>query len=162
MEEEGARRNKYGGRQAGGGFLAGLNEDDEEEEDDSDAESDREHDRRQQQPVPKANAVADQQAHIAHRSVMEGRAGPRDQGTATQNARVVNAAGAGTYGGASKHRKTRNAPRTFELDMDGATLLGRRQRHGGNINAANVPSPLGMQNLRMDDVALPAGSPMRL
>ncbi|KAF8974413.1 kinase-like domain-containing protein [Flammula alnicola] len=170
MEEEGARRRKYNGRGGAGarGFLSGLNEDDEEEEEDeydSGAESDREHDRRQQQFIQPT--VDDQQLKQVHHSVSEGRAGPRDRG----RGRIVTAAGAGT-GGASAPSKTRARAghKGFELDMDHATLLGRRQQHAGKraVGTIGVSSPLKMEGLRVDDLpprereGLPAGNPMRL
>jgi serine/threonine protein kinase len=78
-----------------------------------------------------------------------GRAGPRDRG-----------------------RNTAGTPRAkgFELDMDGATLLGRRHRGAGNKAGAGgvgIRSPLagnamGMDNLHISDDNLPPGSPMQI
>jgi serine/threonine protein kinase len=70
----------------------------------------------------------------------DGQAGPRDQGST----RVKKSAG--TKG--------------FELDLDGATLLGRRHRRGGNVS-----SPLAGKHTTQDAPLrndLPPGSPMRL
>ncbi|KAJ7904348.1 kinase-like domain-containing protein [Mycena olivaceomarginata] len=79
-----------------------------------------------------------------------GRAGPRDQG---RNAGTPRAAGA----------------KGFELDMDGATLLGRRHRGGNKAGGAGVGmrSPLagnamGMDRLHISDDNLPPGSPMQV
>ncbi|KAJ7499076.1 kinase-like domain-containing protein [Mycena latifolia] len=78
-----------------------------------------------------------------------GRAGPRDRG---RNPATPRAAG----------------PKGFELDMDGATLLGRRHR-GGKAGGAGVGlrSPLagnamGMEGLHIDGDDLPPGSPMQV
>ncbi|KAF7352934.1 Protein kinase domain-containing protein [Mycena venus] len=79
-----------------------------------------------------------------------GRAGPRDRGRNTGTPRS-----AGTKG--------------FELDMDGATLLGRRHRGGNKAGGAGVGmrSPLagnamGMEGLQISDDNLPPGSPMQI
>ncbi|KAF8165166.1 kinase-like domain-containing protein [Crassisporium funariophilum] len=142
MEEEGARRRKYNGRGGAGarGFLSGLNEDDEEEEEDQDAdgsESEGEDEAPQNHQNPQQPPT-----DYPHRSVMDGRAGQRDQGK----------------GGRTGHKG-------FELDMDNATLLGRR--HGNKRSPlAGKPlvaggSPLKLEGLRVGDPPLDAGSPMR-
>jgi hypothetical protein len=148
MEEEGARR-----KRGGGGFLHNLNEEDEEEEDTDTitrkygAEVARAVDERrnQQQQQPQQPQQPQQQQYSgaggADRRAAEaqlyqgGRAGPRDQGTTKKRA-----------GGA------------FDLDINNATLLGRRHKR------AVEPSPLGrfvpqQQNGGMLDVP---GSPMRI
>jgi len=111
MEEEGRRR---GGRRGAGatGFLAGLNEDDEDEGDEDN--------------VPIAAHDRDQLAQ-QDRSFMEGRAGMKDQG----KAKAPLAAGYPTpltavHANTPKEHK-RGGRRAFELQMDNATLLGRRQ-----------------------------------
>ncbi|KAF9557253.1 Pkinase-domain-containing protein [Agrocybe pediades] len=153
MEEEGARRRKYNGRGGAGtrGFLTNLNEDDEEEEDAYGSETDddeREQRQRQRQEQPHPS---DQQAHHAHNSVMDGRAGPRDQGGRRNGATA-----------SRSHAAGRARAKGFELDMDNATLLGRRNNGKRGIGS----SPLKMEGLRMDDgpprQELPAGSPMQM
>jgi hypothetical protein len=124
MEEEGRRR---GGRRGAGamGFLAGLNEDDEDEGDED---------------MPVEGDHRDQQAQQP-RSFKEGRAGPRDQG----KAKIALAAG---YPGPvlavnapkDRERHKRGGRRTFDLQMDNATLLGRRQ------NAQRVTPGVGDVN----------------
>lgn len=152
-EEEGARRRRGG---AANGFLQNLNEEDEDEEDTETitrkygAEVGRAvEDRRQQQASQPAQPVqqpAQQQQYSgaggADKTMAEsqlyhgGRAGPRDQGTA----------------------KRRNGG-GFDLDMNNATLLGRRHKR------TVEPSPLGRfvqhedQNAGVLDVP---GSPMRV
>ncbi|QRV73085.1 Serine/threonine-protein kinase [Ceratobasidium sp. AG-Ba] len=149
-EEEGARRKRGGGA---GGFLHNLNEEDEDEEDTDQitrkygAEVGRAVDERRQQNQPAQQQQQPQQqqqqysgAGGADRRMAEsqlyqgGRAGPRDQGNAKRRG-----------GGA------------FDLDMNNATLLGRR--HKRQIE----PSPLGrfvpQQNGDVLDVP---GSPMRI
>ncbi|KAF8631265.1 hypothetical protein AX15_002592 [Amanita polypyramis BW_CC] len=64
------------------------------------------------------------------------------------------------------HDKSRNIkvdrkripPRSFELDLDGATLLGRRHRRSAGVNASDPwtskqsnSSPLRLETLRVDD-----------
>ena len=164
MEEEGARRRRYNGRGGAGerGFLNRLNEEDEdedelEENEDDDSEQEAQNDRHRMHHQPYQNlSVGDQQAHLAHRSVMDGRAGPRDQGQ--RQGRIIAAAGAGTGGaGGGTTSMPMGKPRTkgrskghspFELDMHNATLLGRRHGKG----SVGISSPLTrMEGLRMDD-----------
>lgn len=163
MEEEGARRRKYNGRGGAGarGFLTGLNEDDEDDdqvaEDDSDAESDEEHHRQGGAPTGHTNRTAAGQQRQPHTSIMEGRAGQRDLG----HGRVVGATGTGnTANTKSTRSRGKVGHKAFELDMDNATLLGRR-RFGG---AQTASSPLRMERFRGDVPAthLPPGSPMRI
>ncbi|CAA7259533.1 unnamed protein product [Cyclocybe aegerita] len=137
MEEEGARRRKYNGRGGAGarGFLSGLNEDEEDLDDESDSEHEDDY-RRAAREV----AMAPVQDHQVHRSVLDGRAGPRDQG----KGRIIQATGAGTNTEAVKPRAGRGRRQAFELDLDNATLLGRRHKRA-------VGSPLKMEGLRMDD-----------
>jgi serine/threonine protein kinase len=177
MEEEGARRRFHGRGHAGArGYLAGLNEDDEEDYDgDSDSEGEGEKQQAKQpvqqqqpsqpqpQPAVVPSPVVDQQQHIAHRSLMEGRAGPRDQG----RGRIITAAGVGTSAAGTRTRekqRTRGARQPFELDIHNATLLGRRQ---GNLRG----SPLKLEGMRGNEIPaeghLPQGpynpgSPMHL
>ena len=113
MEEEGRRR---GGRRGAGavGFLAGLNEDDEYEDHEDDV------------PIGAhdPNRPAQQ-----HRSLMDGRAGQKDQG----KEKVTLATGYPVSGPAvnpntPRGREPKRGGRgAFELQMDNATLLGRRQ-----------------------------------
>jgi serine/threonine-protein kinase RCK2 len=159
MEEEGARRRAYNGRGGAGprGHLAGLNEDDEDEEDDKEVE-----DTRRKHGDAAGRAVQESGRQVrsvttsgtaVKRGLAEdkglwdgGRAGQRDRG-ARRNA---GAAAAGTGG---RHRG-------FELDMDGATLLGRRHKKG-----IMEPSPLAGKPIGPGDNPehyLPPGSPMRV
>jgi len=104
MEEEGRRR---GGRRGAGttGFLAGLNEDEEGDED----------------IVP---IVVDDHDQLVQqdRSFMEGRASTKDQGKSK-----VAASFPAVHANTPKEREKRGRRRAFELQMDNATLLGRRQ-----------------------------------
>lgn len=101
MEEEGARRRAYKGRDGAGqaGFLAGLNEDDEDE---SDGE------------VTAPQAPPQQQ--YTSREAYDGRAGQRDA--------------------------PRRRNKQFELSIDGATLLGRRQKRDSQGRIPIDLSPL--------------------
>ncbi|KAF8592378.1 Pkinase-domain-containing protein [Ramaria rubella] len=156
MEEEGARRRAYNGPGGAGirGFLHGLNEADENVEDiDGVAEVRAKHgaeagrvleaeQRRargkeppqgQQQQYQYEREGADRQVA---RALYDGRAGTRDQPL-----RSKRGVGTGNTTG-------------FDLDLDGATLLGRRHRRGVSAE----PSPL-----RQPVSAIPRGalSPMR-
>jgi hypothetical protein len=166
MEEEGARRRAYNGRGGAGarGFLGGLNEDDEDEEDDQEVENAR---RKHGDAVGRAVQEGGKQTRygatsdsvtgagrmgMAKKGIAEekamwesGRAGQRDRGVR----RNVGAAASGTGG-----------RRGFELDLDGATLLGRRHKRGGL-----EPSPLAGKPIGPDDSMadrLPPGSPMHI
>lgn len=154
MEEEGARRRKYNGRGGAGtrGFLTNLNEDDEEEDDDDDS------DETVDEEV-NASRQPQQPNQQGHNSIMEGRAGPRDQGRNP----VVAGAGANVPIAATRTAATQSRSRghkAFELDIDNATLLGRRQ-HGKRSPAVGISSPLRMEGLRVGDVP-PEGTPMHI
>jgi len=147
MEEEGARR-----KRGGGNFLHNLNEEDEDEEDTETitrkygAEVGRAVDERRNQqqqetqppPQPQQQQYsggggADRNAAQSH-LYQGGRAGPRDQGTTKKRA----------AGG-------------FDLDINNATLLGRRHKR------TVEPSPLGRfaQGTGGSVLDVP-GSPMRI
>lgn len=144
MEEEGNRRGRGAGADGGGArrWLGGLNEDD-EDEDDEDADADAEQDRHRirNQAVAK-RSVAGREGDSGH----HGRAGQMDR---SERGQRRTAASASTTGGGH---------RGFELDLDGATLLGRR--HGGKKMGAVGSSPLaaGVAN----PVSQRMGSPMRI
>lgn len=151
-EEEGARRRRGG---AANGFLHNLNEEDEDEEDTETitrkygAEVGRAVDeRRNQQASEAAQQPAKQQQQQQYSGsggadkrqaeselYQGGRAGPRDQGTT----------------------KRRNGG-GFDLDMNNATLLGRRHKR------TVEPSPLGrfVQHQDQGGVLDVPGSPMRI
>lgn len=154
MEEEGARRRAYNGPGGAGarGFLHGLNESDEDVDGVADvkakhgveagrvleAEQSRargkEHPEQSHQHI---NRGADK--HMTQRTLYDGRAGTRDQPLRKRGAGAGNSSG-------------------FDLDLNGATLLGRRHRR-----AAADPSPL-RQPVSTDRPPVPvvnAPSPMR-
>jgi len=115
-----------------------LNEDDEDEEEGyADADVERGRHGTGNQTVAKRN--------VAGKEWDDGRAGYRDRGEKGQR-RV--AASASTAGAGTRHRG-------FELDMDNATLLGRR--HGSKKTGAS-PLAAGAVN----PVAQGIGSPMRV
>lgn len=121
MEEEGARRRKYNGRGAGG-FLANLNEDEEDEEMHANGDGE------------VGNALGSRQRGAAE--IKEGRAGPRDQGFSTGVA------------GTGRKARGRGAPKEFELDLQGATLLGRRNKKG----MPGMKSPLSGQPIQAESI----------
>lgn len=142
MEEEGARRRAYNGRGGAGarGFLHGLNEDDEDGDGDDESLLNEARHRRGQANVgvpagtkvlaarnvdlSSAPAVVNL---VPEKNLWDGRAGPRDRGRRT------------------------GGPKGFELDMDNATLLGRRNKR----TDTRVVNALA-QNI------IPPGSPMRI
>lgn len=139
MEEEGARRRAYNGRGGAGarGFLHGLNEDDEEgDADDESLLNEARHRRGQANGGAPADTkvVAARKADVPAvvnvvpaKNLWDGRAGPRDRG------------------------RRAGDPRGFELDIDNATLLGRRNKK----TAIDVANPIAQK-------MIPPGSPMRV
>lgn len=160
MEEEGARRRAIKGG-ANRGFLGGLNEEDEDtamaDDEHTLAEARHRHgededDRRsriaQQYQAPQGTgakvaakrAVQGGGTHVKQNTpIYDGRAGQRDRGI----------------------RKAGTVP--FELDLQGATLLGRRHKRGAGINLAGSPLALGGA-FGQEAQQLPEnpGSPMRV
>ncbi|KAF9535108.1 kinase-like domain-containing protein [Crepidotus variabilis] len=172
MEEEGARRRKYQGRGAGGrGFLSGLNEDDEEGEydgdSDSDGEADDEDNHKPPAPLPQPQQKMPQQPPQPTGSLLEGRAGPRDQGRGGGGrGRVVQAAGVGaavpgSAAARAKEKRTRGGRQGFELDIHNATLLGRRNK-GNNMGSPLKMEMAGIENTLAPQPVYSAGSPMHL
>ncbi|KAI0952025.1 hypothetical protein AcV7_007954 [Taiwanofungus camphoratus] len=156
MEEEGARRRAARGG-ANRGFLQNLNESDEDEgeEEEGEGEEDGYGDeetvvvqrRAQQQQQPNAQAQPGGGAGAraaAQRAVQDydGRAGQRDRG-----------------------RRKGNVP--FELDIDGATLLGRRHKRGavgapGAMLVAGVDAGSPLARVMQRQLVDVPGSPMRV
>lgn len=144
MEEEGARRRAYNGRGGAGerGFLTGLNEADEDEDEEEVEETRRKHGDAAGRAVAQANVgttAAGSAATVQKKQHYEsGRAGQRDRG--------------------SKRGPAATGSRGFELDMDAATLLGRRHKR------STEPSPLAGKPMtrQQSDDRLPPGSPMRI
>ncbi|KAG1791346.1 kinase-like domain-containing protein [Suillus plorans] len=154
MEEEGARRRAYNGRGGAGirGYLHGLNENEEDNVDDKvlvhDARN-RRGELEMRTPIPLtlsglpgagAKTVAKRNViggpNQADRSLLDGRAGPRDRG------------------------RRQPGGQGFQLDMDNATLLGRRNRKMTGPGIAES-SPLS-HAVHIDDYSFPPGSPMRV
>lgn len=149
-EEEGARRRAYNGPGGAGvrGFLHGLNEDDEEEnESDKIVENARRRqDADRQAAVPNTSSAAYRTGARSnvrsnqpqHERLDEGRAGPRDR----------------VHGG----------QKGFELDMNGATLLGRRHRKPGHAAAGGIvnSSPLSRHLEKGFDTVDAPQSPMHI
>lgn len=125
MEEEGARRRVYDGPRGAGarGFLHELNEDDEEEE--AMYERSVVDDAKKRQDLYRLQQQALAAAVPHGTGAYDGRAGTRDLGGAPQQ-----------RGRQAVSVKTKRAHGGFELDLNGATLLGRRHRR------AAEPSPL--------------------
>ncbi|KAF9222072.1 Pkinase-domain-containing protein [Gyrodon lividus] len=159
MEEEGARRRAYHGRGGAGprGYLPGLNEGDEDSEADDEGVLNEARHRRGQangeavEPVGVgAKAVAARNLAgspgapnaVPERILWDGRAGPRDRGR-----RV----------GGSKG---------FELDIDNATLLGRRNKKAAEHAMVTGVGPLAQNTIPPSrtevDATLPPGSPMHI
>lgn len=165
MEEEGARRRAAKGG-ANRGFLGGLNEEEEDSSMEEDqhvvAEARQRHGEDPDDRKSRTTAAAAAQPQVpqgagsklaakralhgggtAHvkpsTQVYDGRAGQRDRGG----------------------RKTGAVP--FELDMDGATLLGRRHKRGGGVGQpAMGNSPLAQGAFGQEPLPENPGSPMRI
>jgi len=167
MEEEGARRRAYNGRGGAGrrGLLGGLNEDDEDEEDDKEVEDAR---RKHGDVVGRAVEDGGRQVRSAGAAAVGYAAGEGQKAVADRSP----AGGKGLWEGGRAGQRDRGGRRNvgspksgaglrgFELDLDGATLLGRRHKKGGLD-----PSPLaGKPIWPYDDSEnyLPPGSPMRV
>ncbi|KAH7887888.1 kinase-like domain-containing protein [Phlebopus sp. FC_14] len=153
MEEEGARRRAYNGRGGAGarGFLDGLNEDDEDDGADYEGVINESGHERGDVKAVGAGARATVARNIGNgpavinvvpeRGPWDGRAGQRDRGR-------------------------RVGGRGFELDLDNATLLGRRHKKVAASGIMAEPSPLAQSVLpssRVEvDPPLPPGSPMHM
>jgi len=153
MEEEGARRRIHGAGGAGPErFLQDFNEEDEDEELDDD-EVVREARRRQQAADDARRGRADKDANAGAR--VKSRSNPRGEDLLQHEGRA---------GPRDRHVQRDRAPgnaRGFELDMDAATLLGRRHRKVGY--APVEPSALARHAFAADDQPYEApGSPMRI
>lgn len=155
MEEEGARRRAAKGG-ANRGFLGGLNEEDEDEyyEDEHVVAEARQRHGEPSAPVRDRVPPAGAGAKEAAKRALQG-------GTHAKQAGPLYDGRAGTRDRARKG----NSPSAFELDLDNATLLGRRHKRGADGGAvrglALGGSPLMPTN---EKNALPAnpGSPMRV
>ena len=96
-------------------------------------------------------------------------AGPQKTGGRNVQASAKRQAPVGTGASASTTTK-RATKKTFQLDLDNATLLERRNRRGAGGVGVSSPlsgrsngSPLRMEGLRVnDDDVLPSASPMRV
>lgn len=120
MEEEGARRRKYKGRGAGArGFLSNLNEDDEDGEVDSSEGGEETSDSTTGPPQRSLAGVKDNHS--------------KEQGSSPKST------------GTGRRSRGRGGPKEFELDMQAATLLGRRHKKG-----VGVKSPLSGQPIQLE------------
>ncbi|KAI0347047.1 Pkinase-domain-containing protein [Trametopsis cervina] len=151
MEEEGARRRAAKGG-ANRGFLGGLNEEDEDSSFDED-----------EYVVEEAK-----QRHAADGRI-DGRAGRTQQSQAPAGTGAKVAAKRALQGGTAPrvHGQKAAAPRKagsvpFDLDMDNATLLGRRHKRGVVSHGFNG-SPLAQQTQPgREQLPENPGSPMRI
>ena len=148
MEEEGARRRAYNGPGGAGvrGFLQGLNEDDEDDLQNNEViENAR---RRQEDTQRHAAAAASNAAYRTGGRTHAQTTNPRDHAERLNEGR------------AGPRDRVPGGQRGFELDMNAATLLGRRHRKLGEVAAggAMTSSPLARQGNK-DTVDAPQ-SPM--
>ncbi|KAJ3575165.1 hypothetical protein NP233_g1269 [Leucocoprinus birnbaumii] len=126
MEEEGARRRKYNGRAAGArGFLSNLNEDEEEE------------------PYSSEDGEESGKQGTDTAQRMSATANPQDTSSTS-----------GSASGSGRRARGRG-PKEFELDLQGATLLGRRHKKG----IVGAKSPLSAQPIQADTAPHPDLSP---
>jgi len=120
MEEEGARRRKYNGRGGGAhGFLSNLNEDDEDVE---------------TYGSEGGEGASDSARGLPQRSAV----GVKDNRSGKEQGSSPKAAGTG------RKARGKGRPKEFELDLQGATLLGRRHNRGG-VGAKSPLSGLPIQ-----------------
>ncbi|EHS64005.1 uncharacterized protein PGTG_21935 [Puccinia graminis f. sp. tritici CRL 75-36-700-3] len=140
MEEEGARRARFGGA-GNAGVLHGLNEEEEEEEEEEEGG--------QGQSKKKASVGSTKDVHkyqawgggggadrdLAQAALYSGQAGTRDRGNAHRHHHHQDPAAAS--GSAATQRSKKSAAHSsthhhrqtgFELNIDQATLLGRRNK----------------------------------
>ncbi|KAI6003781.1 kinase-like domain-containing protein [Pisolithus albus] len=136
MEEEGARRRAYNGRGGAGtrGFLQGLNEEDEVS--DADDENVVNEARQKRGEALDGGSIAGAKVLIAPRVA---------RGSVTPGGNL------GVGRARQRDRGHHGSTKGFELDLDNATLLGRRHKKnaGAAVNTTNLNS-------------LPPGSPMRV
>lgn len=149
MEEEGAMRRNVAGARGGGGqvFRQNLNAVDEDQEEDEIAGMNakygpemakafeveagrRNRERREQQQQQQQG-----KSNLARVLYDGGRAGMRDQPMASSSS---SAAGSGA-------RRKAGGGANFDLDLHGATLLGRRHNRRDRVGGVGEPSPLGRQ-----------------
>ncbi|EJD01207.1 Pkinase-domain-containing protein [Fomitiporia mediterranea MF3/22] len=137
-EEEEARRAYHGPGGAGmRGFLHDLNEDDEDMEQDKQTIEDA----RQREKASQQSGGSAKRRSVGRDTLNEGRAGMRD---------------------APRHRGQDGANKPFVLDIDNATLLGRRHRR---VRTPGVSSPLAQQSItgKYDNAYYETpGSPMQI
>lgn len=125
MEEEGARRRAYNGPGGAGerGFLQGLNEEDEEQDEESQVEEARR---------KHGEAVARQIQEHRGRAAANAKAGIKETPTTNYvgrggaNRREAEAVLYDGRAGQRDRGKGGNSKAGFDLDLGGATLLGRR------------------------------------
>ena len=140
MEEEGARRRAYNGRGGAGvrGFLHGLNEEDESSDADDEGVI---NEARQRRGEGLDNAIPAGAKFVPVNSLA---GGPENPDTGIMGGRA-----------GQRDRARRGGAKGFELDLDNATLLGRRHKKTG----AGGTSPLA---LTATDSPVSPGSPMRV
>ncbi|THH33804.1 hypothetical protein EUX98_g444 [Antrodiella citrinella] len=165
MEEEGPRRRAQKGG-ANRGFLSGLNEEDDEEEAEADdAEVVEDARRRHGEPVQRRKA-AGQATQLDRAENAQGPAAAGAGAKAAAKRAVQGQPGSsrltdGRAGQRDRARRTGNVP--FQLDLDGATLLGRRhKRVDGPTPGITGVGAFGRSPLAKEQLPDNPGSPMRV
>ena len=145
MEEEGARRrgrarDKQAGGGAGGRWLPGLNEEDEGEDDE--------------------RLIQEAKRRQGEVDILDGGIKRKGEKRGDPHAPKIGISGSGKsgYDGRAGQRDLGRKPRTpFELDMQSATLLGRRHKKTGGLGG----SPLTQVPLFANTIEAPQ-SPMQV
>ncbi|CAL1702150.1 unnamed protein product [Somion occarium] len=165
MEEEGARRRAQKGG-ANRGFLTGLNEEEDEDEEENLVEDTR---RRYGDEVAddleeRRNRGAGQN-QVQNVAVSQAaRAGAKTAAKRAVQGQTRQAApGGGGFDGRAgqRDRGRRTAGVTFDLQLDNATLIGRRHKRAAGKEGASG-SPLANQIVSREELPQNPGSPMRV
>ena len=147
MEEEGARRRAARGV-ANRGFLGGLNEEDE----DSSLDEDEHIVMEAKQRHGTIGRADERSSRSTQPPVVAVGAGAR-----VAAKRAVNGAPQSKAYSSKTHATRKHGSVPFELDLDNATLLGRRHKRGGDASPLVQKGPFGQQTLPDNP-----GSPMRV
>lgn len=148
MEEEGPRRRA--GRGVGGRWLQGLNEEDEGEDDELVLEEAR---RRHNEP---SDVLGESLRRKDRERVQERETARAAISNGTAKRKGPSAGFDGRAGQRDQGRSSERSP--FELDMENATLIGRRHKRGGGLT---TKSPLAQAPIVNDTVIAPQ-SPMHM
>ncbi|KAI6130512.1 kinase-like domain-containing protein [Pisolithus croceorrhizus] len=146
MEEEGARRRAYNGRGGAGtrGLLQGLNEEDEVSDDDDENVINEARQKRGEELG--GSAIAGAKVFVTPRAA---------RGTVNSDGNM------GVGRARQRDRGQRGGTKGFELDLDNATLLGRRHKKNAGVAVDSTNLSPSVQSAIAGNSLFP-GSPMRV